>query len=318
MLYHFLPVLFVGKVVESFVQGISCTNQKASWKLSMVVTPVGPFCPFRSTDGMAMVPRVEAKESPASDLTEEFTRIQKVMMMGQTPDAARLRKVADYMDGLVVQWEGTMIHLQTSLNFQDKEFAKLFEARVKEHGFSSLSFASMVRWQAGCMRSLANNAPPPMPPVDLDLDALVSEVRTHEGSGNESKVPSITAMQAAKKVTASPFISEKFESDLVKEEYEKLVVDHSNLINFGSKYNDFDPLEKISFLDQIEAIAERWDAFFLPVELMHSLNKEYIEQCQQLFASMKLTEQEYRRLLKESHRLMRLEAEREKDRPKSH
>jgi hypothetical protein len=236
--------------------------------------------------------------------------------VGQTPDADRLREVADYMDVLVDQWEGIMIQSQSSVDFQTKEYAKLFEAHVKQQGlFSPPTFTSMMRWQAGCIRSLADNTPPPMPPDDLDLDALVSEVRKYEGSDKDSKVPSITEMQAAKQVTASPFDPEEFKSDIIKQEYEKLVMDHSNLIKLGSKYDDFDPNAKISFLDQIETIGERWDAFFFRFELMNSLNKEFIEQCRQFLASMKLTEEEFRELLKETHRLMRLEAERERDRP---
>ncbi|KAG7355086.1 DUF1825 domain containing protein [Nitzschia inconspicua] len=121
-------------------------------------------------------------------------------------------------------------------------------------------------------------------------------------------------MQAAEKITASPFDPEELESEPIKQEYKKLIMDHSNLIEFGSHYDDFDPLGKLSFLDQIEAIEERWDAFFFCFKLMDSLNKEYIEQCENFLSSMKLNEDEYRELLSESHRLMRLDAERERDR----
>ena len=280
----------------------------------MALTPVGPFCPFHSTASLEMEPRVEQMQQATPDFAAELSRIQQEMMMGQTPDADRLRKLADDIDVAVDQWEGLLTRLRITPDFQTKEYAKLTDAHLKAHGVSPQAIASMMRWQSGCMRSLADNTPPPMPPPDLDLEALVNDARKNRGSEKEDKTPSISAMQAAEKITASPFDPEEFESEPIKQEYKQLIMDHSNLIEFGSKYDDFDPLGKLSFLDQIEAIEERWDAFFFRFKLMNSLNKEFIEQCEQFLASMKLTEGEYRELLKESHRLMRLDAERERDR----
>jgi Domain of unknown function (DUF1825) len=319
MVHQFLfrilfPIAVASRVAHSFAPFLSPKPPRFSWELSMALTPVGPFCPFHSKASWEMQPRVDEIEHMTLDFAAEFSRIQQELMMGQTPDANRLRKVADDMDAAVDHWEGLLTRLRITPDFQTKEYAKLTDAHLKAHGVSPQMVASMMRWQSGCMRSLADNTPPPLPPPDLNLEAMINDARQNGESDRDSKTPSISAMQAAEKITASPFDPESFESEPIKQEYKKLVMDHSNLIEFGSQYDEFDPLGKLSFLDQIEAIEERWDAFFFRFKLMDSLNQDFIQQCEQFLASMKLTEDEYRELLKESHRLMRLDAERERNR----
>ena len=119
-------------------------------------------------------------------------------------------------------------------------------------------------------------------------------------------------MQEAKRITAIPFEIDAFESDAINDEYKKLVLDHSSLIEEGVNYNVFEPIDKISFLDQIEIIEGRWDAFFSRIKLVDLLKQTYIDQCKGYLSSMKLTEDEYLNLLKESHHLMRQDAHREK------
>ena len=123
----------------------------------------------------------------------------------------------------------------------------------------------------------------------------------------------MAAMQAAEAITANPFDPSKLESENIKDEYMKLVLDHSNLIQFGATYDEFDALGKLAFLDEVEKIEDRWDAFFFRFKLMDALDKEYKQQCDQFLASMSMNEDDYRQLLKNCHQLMREDAERERN-----
>ena len=161
------------------------------------------------------------------------------------------------------------------------------------------------------MRAMADNTPPPMPPPDLDLAKMMAQAQ------NEDKPsPSINAMAAAEQITSQPFkdISVLDSSPTVKEEYEKLCRDHRNLIDFGARYDTFDPLGKLRFLDEIEKVEERWDVFFARFSLMGALDDDYTRQCNQFLESMSMNEEDYRKLLKKSHQIMRHDAEAERSR----
>ena len=227
-----------------------------SSQLSMALTPVGPFCPFRSSASETINSRMDQLHSSAPNFADDFARIQVELQMGADPDPDQMREVADGIEEAVSQWEDLMMRLRLSGDFQTIEYAKLTDAHLETHGVSSSTIQSMMRWQAGCMRAMADNTPPPMPPPDLDLQAMMAQATQSEESG--AKTPSISAMQAAEAITANPFKPSDLESGPVKEEYKKLVLDHSNLIEFGGKYDEFDPVGKLSYLDEIEKIEERW------------------------------------------------------------
>jgi len=276
----------------------------------MALTPVGPFCPFRSESAIQIEPRMEQLNTVGPEFATEMARLQYDMQIGQTPDSERLLKVADGLEEAVGQWENLITRLRLSPDFQTKEYAKLTQAHLDSHGVTVDSIASMMRWQAGCMRAMAKNTPPPMPPPDLDLAKMMEQ-----GESGQAK-PSITAMAAAEKITSNPFTGEEaaFESPTVKEEYQKLCRDHMSLIQFGDKYDGFDPLGKMRYLDEIEKIQERWDVFFTRFSLMGALSKEYTKQCNDFLASMGMNEEEYRQLLKKCHEMMRADAEAERSR----
>ena len=300
---------------------IGILSKQSRTKLCMAVTPIGPFCPFRSESAQSLDGSMEQVTEMASssvpDLATEMTRIQVEMQSGTMPDPERLNKVADEMDRYVDQWESLMTRLKISPDFQTKEYAKLTEAHLSESSMSSNSITGMMKWQTACMRAVASNTPPPMPPPDLDLEAMMKlsqQAQSGEvGDNMPPPPPSISSMQAAGAINASPFDEKDFETAAIKDEYVQLVRDHSSLIDFGSKYDTFDPLGKLAYLDEVEKIEERWDVFFLRFKLMGVLNKDYEKQCNQFLATMNLTEEDVRKLLKKAHQLMRDDAERERN-----
>lgn len=269
------------------------------------VTPVGPFCPFRSSSSVAMEPKMEAIHAAGPEFASEMTKIQLDMSVGEMPDPDRLHRVADGLENAVDQWENLVTRLRLSSDFQTREYAKLTQAHLQTHDLTVDEIASMMRWQAGCMRAMADNTPPPMPP--MDLQKMMQQ--------NEREKPSITAMTAAEAITKAPFSKDSvaFASPNVKQEYEALCRDHMNLIEFGAKYDTFDPFGKLYYLNEIEKIEDRWDVFFTRFKLMGQLDPEYLEQCNQFLASMGMNEEEYRQLLKKCHDIMREEAEAERN-----
>ena len=296
---------------RSRTRSTPCHRSTHHRPLRMALTPVGPFCPFRSSTAVEMEPKMEAMNAAGPEFATEMARVQLEMQTGQMPDPHRLLTVADGLENAVDQWERLLARLRLSQDFQTREYAKLTQAHLDTHGLTVESVAAMMRWQAGCMKAMAQNTPPPMPPPDMDLAKLMAQ---EQQNGNK-KNPSITAMSAAEKITLSPFSpdAKAFESPTVKEEYEALCRDHMALIEFGGKYDTFDPLGKLRYLDEIEKIQDRWDVFFARFRLLGALDSGYVQQCNDFLESMGLNEEDYRKLLQKCHEIMRQEAETERN-----
>mmetsp|Transcript_10461 Transcript_10461/g.12575 ORF Transcript_10461/g.12575 Transcript_10461/m.12575 type:complete len:255 (+) Transcript_10461:3-767(+) len=251
---------------------------------------------------------MESIYASTPEFASEMEKIKAGMQGGVPPDPEKLLAVADGMDEAVDAWENLMTRLRLSQDFQTREYAKLTQAHLDSHGTATDTIASMMRWQSGCMRALAKNLPPPMPPSDVDLLKLMKE-------SEDTKPPSMTAMTSAERITSSPFSGTEaaFDSPTVKEEHDQLCRDHAALIEFGSTYDTFDPLGKLSYIDEIEKIEERWDVFFARFSLLGQLDEEFCRQCNQFLESMGLDEQSYRKLLKKAHQIMREDAEQERN-----
>jgi hypothetical protein len=246
------------------------------------------------------------------DFPAEMSGLQEDIERGQTSSPERLMKVANGIERAIEPWENLIMRLRLSKDYQTREYAKLTQAHLATHGVTVESYASMMRWQAGCMKAMAQNTLPPMPPGDLDLNELMRK----QQDKNAKQRPSVTAMSAAEVITSSPFTGDEaiFDSPTVKEEFKNLNRDHLALVEFGNTYGEFDPLGKLRYLDEIEKIEDRWDVFFARVGLTGDLNEEYIRQCNDFLAGMGMDEDGFRTLLKKGHKIMRKEAEAERNR----
>jgi hypothetical protein len=290
--------------------GKFAVGHRSNCILHMAVTPIGPFCPFRSSAAVSMEPKMEAMSAAGPKLHEDIARVQLDMQTGQMPDPERLIKVAEGLEAAVHQWETLHARLRLSQDFQTREFGKLTQAHLEAYGVTVTGLVAMMRWQSGCMKAMARNTPPPMPPRELDLAKMMAQ------DSNRKPAPSVAAMTAAEKINRPPFSpnSKVFDSPNVKGEYEALCRDHMALVEFGGNYETFDPLGKLRYLDEVEKIEERWDIFFARFKLLGELDAAYIDQCNEFLASMGMTEDDYRKLLKKCHQIMREEAEIERNR----
>lgn len=273
----------------------------------MALTPIGPFCPFKSSASEDIEPKMGELNEQAPEFATEMASIQLDVQMGKDPDKDRLFRVADGIDKAVANWENLLARLKQSGDFQTREYSKLTQAHLASSGVTPQGIASMMRWQGGCMRAMALNAPPPMPPADLDLQRLMKNAE----SGKPP--PSMARMSAAEKITSNPFDESALKTETIRQEYAQLSLDHHEFIQLGALYSTFDPSGKIAFLEQIEKIEDRWDVFFTRFSLMGELNPVFTRQCTAFLDSMNLNEGEYRELLKKSHDLMREDAEEERN-----
>lgn len=273
------------------------------------VTPIGPFCPFRSESAMELDPKMEAITSVAPDFGTEVARIQLDLKMGHVPDPNRLQKVARGIEVTVDNWEELLEKLNDSRDFQTREYAKFTQAHLGKFGQTSEEICSMMRWQSKCMFAMAQNRPPPFPPSGLNVMKMMDAAKATGGK----PAPSLARMSTAVKVTERPFEEDKtFQSEIVRNEYLNLCRDHAYLIKFGSRYSSFDPPGKIAFLDKMDEIHDRWDIFFSRFDLMGQLNETFIKQCDRFLESMNMTEEDFKQLMKETHSIMRNDAENER------
>jgi hypothetical protein len=256
---------------------------------------------------------MESLNNATPEFATEMARLQLDMQIGQMPDPERLRKVAVGIDAAVDDWENLLTRLKISSDFQTREYAKLTQAHLASHGQNANEIAVMMRWQSKCMLAISQNRPPPFPPAGVDVMKMMSEAKKSEEKGKIA--PSMTQMATAEKITSTPFTGDEpaFKEETVKLEYEALCRDHNDLIGLGASYATFDPVGKLAYLDQIEAIGERWDIFFARFSLLGQLNQDFVKQCNGFLDSMGLDEQGFRGLLKDTHDIMRKDAEIERD-----
>jgi len=297
---------------ENLPQVASNSRRLASiTSMRMAVTPIGPFCPFRSSAAQALDPSMSRLTRDTPDFATEMARLQAQMMAGETPEPSKVLVVAENIEMAVDEWDTLMARLSLSQDFQTREYAKLTQAHLEQFGQNLSSLQSMMRWQAGCLRALAQSRPPPPPPNNVDLQKIMEQVQQAErGVGP----PSMTMMMQTSQITSTPFNAKAFEkSSLVQEEYMALCKDHNSLIQMGGDYAKFDALGKMAFIDQIEAIEDRWDIFFARSSLMGELNSQFIKQTNAFLGSMNMDESKFRSLLRRAHEIMREEADTERN-----
>ena len=204
------------------------------------MTPVGPFCPFRS-DACALNGKVDSSMGSLTDKSTSFmadmARFQLEAQMGTMPDPDRVRNVANGLSEAHSQWDTLMQRMRLSGDFQSMEYYKMTEAHLKTQGQSLEAIGMAMRWQVDTMRAFADGRPPPNPPVGLDLEAMAKQAQQGSGGGMAS------ALGGAPAIDAPPFEQggAAFDSPVVKEEYEKLCRDHAGLIRMGASYASFEP-----------------------------------------------------------------------------
>lgn len=161
------------------------------------VTPIGPFCPFRSPScEQQFGDRIEGLSSSTPRFMTELARMQLAMQTGQPLDPSRVREVALEMRSALEDWEGLLGRMALADDFQSREYRKMTTAHLNNSGQSVESVNQAMRWQTDCMLAFSDGRPAPMPPASLDLEKLA------ESSAGTSPMG---AMGAGNAMTSSPF-----------------------------------------------------------------------------------------------------------------
>ena len=92
------------------------------------ITPIGPFCPFRSEacgDGGLLESGMAALSAKAPLFMTELSRLQLSMQAGSEVDADRVKAVAADMTATQSEWEGLLTRMGVTDDFQAREYKKM-------------------------------------------------------------------------------------------------------------------------------------------------------------------------------------------------
>ena len=276
------------------------------------VTPIGPFCVFRSSacaDGSPLAAGMTGLSTvDMPKFAAEMARLQLTMQSGGEPDLARVRELADDLSRAEGEWKMCLTRMRLASDFQALEYFQMTQAYLERKGQTMDQMMLSMRWQADNMRAFASGMPPQPPPPGLNLEELM---RSQQDAGQANPMAQVAAAQS---VDCTPFTGNEaaFQSEMVQEEYAKLCKDHASTIKLGESYGSFDPVGKLAFLDAIEAIEARWDVFFARFALLDALNPSFKEQVDAFLQTMGMDEDTFRQVLGEAHAIMRRDAERER------
>ena len=266
-------------------------------------TPVGPFCPFRSE--YCARDDIDARMAELSSLAPELSRrvaaMTLDMQMGNAPSPGLVGDVAKEMRRARDAHRAVSEELKRSDDFQALEYAALTAAALERRGGDEAMLERIVDLQIGGMEAFAAGRPPPMPtPEEAKAIAAMAEA----GGGP----PPLVSQPS--QVTALPFSDDSpaLRSDVVREEFASLSRDHRALIDFGSSYGAWDGFGQRAYLDQIDAIEERWAVFLGRFKLLGDLNPEFLEQTDAFLEGIGLSRAEYLELHAQSHARLRAAA----------
>jgi len=236
------------------------------------------------------------------------------MKTGKDPKPERLAKVALGMEKCILSLESMLDRMDSSNDFQTREYVLMAKAHIERSsgGESIREMLNMMKWQSMCMKAMACNQPPPLPPPGLNVMKMVKDHADGKSTQTKKKITSMsTIMNSARRITASPFAgtagSDLASKEMAKE-YADICTQHKDLIELGGRYAQFDSGGKMEFLDRIEDIEKRWEAFFEKFRSAGKLNPEYTTQCDEFLESLGMQEGEFRALLQKTHSIMRADA----------
>ena len=87
---------------------------------AVVVTPIGPFCPFRSQAcalGGNLDGDFQQRTAASPQCVMEMSRMQLDMQMGKEPDRGKMAELAKQLDASHRQWETLLAKMRLSPDF---------------------------------------------------------------------------------------------------------------------------------------------------------------------------------------------------------
>ena len=178
--------------------------ERAAVAAANVVTPIGPFCPFRSAvcaeNGPLGAAMSDLTSSKMPVFAAEMSRLQLEMSMGNEPDPKRVGALADDLIEAEQQWQRILTRMRLADDFQSREYFKVTAAWAIRQGQSLEAVGLMMRWQAENMKSFATGGNPLPPPPGVDLTQIAQQQQQGGGQSNMmAQMASASATPASRK-----------------------------------------------------------------------------------------------------------------------
>jgi hypothetical protein len=107
--------------------------------LARVITPIGPFCPIKSTacrDGGAISAGMSKLSAAGPRVAADLARMQASAVAGIPVDPSKFRELAEQLDEGVQQWKASQASLLQDEDFQSLEFYLMSSCHVARSGNS--------------------------------------------------------------------------------------------------------------------------------------------------------------------------------------
>jgi len=230
------------------------------------VLPLGPMCPFRSSqmETRNIDQELASVVSAASRESSEFAQLAAQFGAGISPDTRKAREVGQEIAQQGSRLKAILDEMEQSNDFQAIETYHTLEMTAKRMNMPTFrTVEQLVNWQAGGLLAFADGRPlAPMPP-GVDPAAIAAVAPGDAGSAPRERMFAELAM-----ARSLPFEAEDFddlpgggssEVQFLKADFQRLVKEHKQLVGLGETYGGFDTAGKEYYLNQMALIECRWE-----------------------------------------------------------
>jgi len=270
----------------------------------MLLGPVGPLCPYQSSymQSDEIEKGMESFMEGGNDFYGPYMRFMLSIQAQQLPPKEEVAKLAEQMEKFNDNWKVLMTRFQLAPDFQAQQLWKFMGEFLEGQGISFSQQLKANEWQLEALRAFVAGTPPPELPPELE-----PIMKNPQANG---PIPSAFMDDGfSPGITAAPFESEALKSEMVREELAKLIKDHKMIVKLGEQYGKWDREGKKMYIDQLEAVEDRWDIFIKRFELMGEQNPLFTEQAEAYLAKLQITPDEFREMNKKVRQQMREDAE---------
>lgn len=270
------------------------------------VLPVGPACPFRS-DTMVrgnFDQEIAQVNYAAASKSGEFDALVRQIAAGIQPDRRQQRKVGFDLKQQGDRLKQLLDAMEDSQDFQVIEAYHIMEMKVQKMGAPTFrTVEKMTSWQGEGIMAEADGMMVPPPPPGVDPVALAKAAPSGQTPyQSPSSAPRVLPFEDANFDT-SPELQQ------FGAEYLKLSKEHSDLVNFGAKYKDFDEAGKEFYLDKMREITKHWHEVLgkarrlglKPADAYVAFSEEYL-------SNSRLSPSDFRDMVDEVHEQLRQKA----------
>jgi len=239
-----------------------------------ILGPIGPLAPVSSEyiqSGM-LEKEVQDLLAMASQVSTKFSSFGAEVQSGQLPDPEKCRKVAEEIGATHEKWKVQQTRWKLSDDFQARELYQLTQVQLQKDGLSFDEMEEGVQWSVAFLLAFADGKMPPEMPKS---HARMAEKQQQRGPASTQFLSPMHFFSGASAVPILPD-SPTLQSDIVKEELNSIMKQHTQMVKMGEGYGKWDREGKKAYIQQLEATEDRWGTFLKRFELMGDVNPDYL------------------------------------------